>query len=355
MMMSARTKCPFTATQWQELEQQALIFKYMVSGVPIPPHLISTVKTSMESSSVMSSRFYPHQPIGWGSFEMGYGRKVDPEPGRCRRTDGKKWRCSKEAHPDSKYCERHMHRGRHRSRKPVEVITTTTTNSSSIPPTTNPNSAGAAATTTSIISYSLSAESYPFLNPHSSSSSRPPGFFLSPQSNTTHHLFSDSGSYSQAHKDYSSYVHGVRDEVDSRAPFPEASGTPLTTSSSNTAYSQLDFHSLTGSGKSREQQQQQQQQQQKQHCFVLGSDFRSGKPMEVERGEEKQKPFHHFFGEWQPKSREYTSWLDIEEEEENQSSHGSFSTTQLSISMPPSTQELFGSKSTFPTVGEMGD
>ncbi|KAF5931767.1 hypothetical protein HYC85_027938 [Camellia sinensis] len=248
MMLSARTKCPFTATQWQELEQQALIFKYMVSGVPIPPHLISTVKTSMESSSVMSSRFYPHQPIGWGSFEMGYGRKVDPEPGRCRRTDGKKWRCSKEAHPDSKYCERHMHRGRHRSRKPVEVITTTTTNSSSIPPTTNPNSAGAAATTTSIISYSLSAESYPFLNPHSSSSSRP-----------------------------------------------------------------------------------------------------AGKPMEVERGEEKQKPFHHFFGEWQPKSREYSSWLDIEEEEENQSSHGSFSTTQLSISMPPSTQELFGSKSTFPT------
>jgi hypothetical protein len=28
---------------------------------------------------------------------MGLGRKIDPEPGRCRRTDGKKWRCSKEA------------------------------------------------------------------------------------------------------------------------------------------------------------------------------------------------------------------------------------------------------------------
>ena len=49
-----------------------------------------------------------------------YGKKLDPEPGRCRRTDGKKWRCSKDAHPDSKYCERHMHRGRNRSRKPVE-------------------------------------------------------------------------------------------------------------------------------------------------------------------------------------------------------------------------------------------
>ncbi|MBA0728573.1 hypothetical protein Golax_001461, partial [Gossypium laxum] len=47
-------------------------------------------------------------------------RKVDPEPGRCRRTDGKKWRCSKLAYTDSKYCERHMHRGKNRSRKNVE-------------------------------------------------------------------------------------------------------------------------------------------------------------------------------------------------------------------------------------------
>ena len=37
---------------------------------------------------------------------------MDPELGRCRRTDGKKWRCSKDVVPDQKYCERHMHRGR---------------------------------------------------------------------------------------------------------------------------------------------------------------------------------------------------------------------------------------------------
>lgn len=54
---------------------------------------------------------------------------MDPEPGRCRRTDGKKWRCSKEAYPDSKYCERHMHRGRNRSRKPVESQTMTQSSS----------------------------------------------------------------------------------------------------------------------------------------------------------------------------------------------------------------------------------
>lgn len=46
---------------------------------------------------------------------------MDPEPGRCRRTDGKKWRCSKNVVPDLKYCERHMHRGHQRSRKHVEA------------------------------------------------------------------------------------------------------------------------------------------------------------------------------------------------------------------------------------------
>ncbi|KAM0062849.1 putative transcription factor interactor and regulator C3H-WRC/GRF family [Helianthus debilis subsp. tardiflorus] len=50
----------------------------------------------------------------------GFRGNNDPEPGRCRRTDGKKWRCSRDAVPDQKYCERHINRGRHRSRKPVE-------------------------------------------------------------------------------------------------------------------------------------------------------------------------------------------------------------------------------------------
>ncbi|KAF7814051.1 growth-regulating factor 5 [Senna tora] len=110
---SARNRPPFTPSQWQELEQQALVFKYMVSGTPIPPDLIFSIKTSLDSS--ISSRLFPHHPIGWGCFEMGFGRKVDPEPGRCRRTDGKKWRCSKEAYPDSKYCEKHMHRDHERA------------------------------------------------------------------------------------------------------------------------------------------------------------------------------------------------------------------------------------------------
>lgn len=68
--------------------------------------------------------FYRFIAVTYASF---CGKKIDPEPGRCRRTDGKKWRCSKDAHPDSKYCERHMNRGRYRSRKLVESQTASQT------------------------------------------------------------------------------------------------------------------------------------------------------------------------------------------------------------------------------------
>lgn len=41
---------------------------------------------------------------------------VELQPWRCRRTDGKKWRCGNDTLPNEKYCERHMHRGRNRSK-----------------------------------------------------------------------------------------------------------------------------------------------------------------------------------------------------------------------------------------------
>ncbi|KAK9077840.1 hypothetical protein SSX86_006178 [Deinandra increscens subsp. villosa] len=108
----------FTPVQWQELEHQALIYKYLVAGVPVPYDLVVPIRRSLEA---LSARFFGNpNSLGYCSY---YGKKFDPEPGRCRRTDGKKWRCAKDAYPDSKYCERHMHRGRNRSRKPVESQT----------------------------------------------------------------------------------------------------------------------------------------------------------------------------------------------------------------------------------------
>ncbi|KAL1564713.1 growth-regulating factor 7-like [Salvia divinorum] len=107
---------PFTPSQWLELEHQALIYKYITANVPIASHLLTPIRKAFEAAGFSALR---SNPLGWNGFHLGFSN-TDPEPGRCRRTDGKKWRCSRDAVMDQKYCERHMNRGRHRSRKPVE-------------------------------------------------------------------------------------------------------------------------------------------------------------------------------------------------------------------------------------------
>ncbi|WOG98329.1 hypothetical protein DCAR_0417670 [Daucus carota subsp. sativus] len=107
--------------QWKELELQALIFRHIINGASIPPqliHLLITNKSFILSSP--SPPYYQYPPAWMQSWEKS---AMDPEPGRCRRTDGKKWRCSKDAVAGHKYCDRHVHRGRNRSRKPVESPT----------------------------------------------------------------------------------------------------------------------------------------------------------------------------------------------------------------------------------------
>lgn len=55
--MMGITRSPFTVSQWQELEHQALIFKYMVAGLPVPPDLVLPIQKSFES---ISQRFFHH-------------------------------------------------------------------------------------------------------------------------------------------------------------------------------------------------------------------------------------------------------------------------------------------------------
>ncbi|KAG8381073.1 hypothetical protein BUALT_Bualt06G0084200 [Buddleja alternifolia] len=98
---------PFTCAQWKELERQAMIYRYMISSVPVPPDLLFPLSRNFPTDSSV--------------YNVRYTKNGDPEPGRCKRTDGKKWRCSRDVAPHQKYCERHLHRGRPRSRKPVEV------------------------------------------------------------------------------------------------------------------------------------------------------------------------------------------------------------------------------------------
>ncbi|KAL7598358.1 hypothetical protein Lser_V15G25501 [Lactuca serriola] len=302
---------PFTASQWQELEHQALVYKYMISGMPIPPDLLYTIKKSLESSTKLLLHHHqpPHPSIGWNCFQMGFGRKIDPEPGRCRRTDGKKWRCSKEAYPDSKYCERHMHRGRNRSRKPVEVNLSTHPNSKT-PPTPTP-----------IPMISSKSPNYPSPNSHPLSSySRSMGSnVLSSQD----HFLLESNPYRK------SYV-GMKEEIDEHSFFSESSGTikssdswqlePLAMNNPNSSLAHLkqqtSFSDYHQNGYLQYQHEQHQDQ---------GSYYNHQIGLKIARKDEPQKVMHHFFDEWPPN------------DENNQDS----STTQLSISIPSSAHDFF--------------
>ncbi|EEF51037.1 conserved hypothetical protein [Ricinus communis] len=124
------SSCGFTILQLQELQLQSLIYKYIEAGCPVPYNLVLPIWKSVSSSlGNLNSTLYQLYPsfMGASQLHLEYRNGMDPEPGRCRRTDGKKWRCSKEALPDQKYCERHMHRGRQRSRKLVEAASQTKT------------------------------------------------------------------------------------------------------------------------------------------------------------------------------------------------------------------------------------
>ncbi|KAF7090444.1 hypothetical protein CFC21_111277 [Triticum aestivum] len=115
---AAAAKSALTFMQQQELEHQVLIYRYFAAGAPVPVNLVLPIWKSIAASSFGPHRF--PSLIGLGSLCFDYRSSMEPEPGRCRRTDGKKWRCSRDVLQGHKYCERHVHRGRGRSRKPVE-------------------------------------------------------------------------------------------------------------------------------------------------------------------------------------------------------------------------------------------
>lgn len=43
-------RAPFTPSQWMELEQQALIYKYITANVPVPSNLLIPIRKALESA-----------------------------------------------------------------------------------------------------------------------------------------------------------------------------------------------------------------------------------------------------------------------------------------------------------------
>ncbi|KAL1222547.1 Growth-regulating factor 8 [Cardamine amara subsp. amara] len=117
--MSEKAGAAFSEAQWQELERQRNIYKYMMASVPVPSELLTPFPKNLSSIN-------PDVAMAkGGSLQLGIASNAsnntaDMEPWRCKRTDGKKWRCSRNVIPDQKYCERHTHKSRPRSRKHVE-------------------------------------------------------------------------------------------------------------------------------------------------------------------------------------------------------------------------------------------
>ncbi|XP_022867653.1 growth-regulating factor 4-like [Olea europaea var. sylvestris] len=328
-----RCRPPFTAMQWQELEHQAMIYKYLVAGLPVPPDLVIPIRHSFEA---LSARFFHHPSFGYCSY---YGKKFDPEPGRCRRTDGKKWRCSKDAHPDSKYCERHMHRGRNRSRKPVETHSTSQSLSTATSHITSGSSGNSGSYQTG---GNVSFQNMPLYSVSSEGSSF---------GNNVTKLHMEPVPYGINNKEYR-YIHGLAPDADENTYSPEGCGSvgglKLGTSvGSSTWYltpsqlpPNLSLKQKSDSqflGHSSPQLHMPQafvpidtmlSKHQQQHCF-LGSDSGSPGPAKQE-----QHSVHPFFSEW-PTTKE--SWSNLDENETNKNA---FSTTQLSISIPRSSSEF---------------
>uniref|UniRef100_A0A0D9VJX0 Growth-regulating factor n=1 Tax=Leersia perrieri TaxID=77586 RepID=A0A0D9VJX0_9ORYZ len=333
---------PFTTEQYRELEQQALIYKYLVAGVPVPPDLVLPIRRGLDS---LAARFYSHPALGYGPY---FGKKLDPEPGRCRRTDGKKWRCSKEAAPDSKYCERHMHRGRNRSRKPVETQLVAHP---------QPPSVAAAAAAVASPGAPLAAASngngfqshslYPAIAGSNGEGGgrNMPGLFGSSFGSQASQLHMDHVAAfcatvgGRTGKDLRYSAYGTRSLADEHSqPITEAINTSVenpwrrlpsqNSSFPLTSYSQLGALSDLGQNAPNSLSKGQQQ-----PLSFFGNDFAA---VDSAKQENQLRPF---FDEW-PKARD--SWSDLTDENANLSS---FSGTQLSISIPMASSDFSAASS----------
>eukprot|EP00249_Psilotum_nudum_P024930 c29323_g5_i9 orf=764-2788(+) len=349
---------PFTLSQLRELQHHALIFKYMLNGLSVPTELIIPIRNSVVGLSRIGTGPHPLSNIGWGGYHLGFANNNDPEPGRCRRTDGKKWRCSQDVVPGQKYCERHMHRGRHRSRRPNENQTA----SSQSPAVVGSSSACASQVCLHTAPRRATPSSlHPAiaLNSHSNNTSSGIGVKPCPGTDSPSGLggisvdSSMDGSHFQlafqsaasgttgglSPNDYR-YMNGLtKPEIDlgpEQIFFSEASGSVRGISQESHSIGGLSMLSSVNNSWSCPISSKQQ--------ALLGSGFGAVESVTVSREAEGQ-PLRHFFDDW-PRSRDPAalSWPNVEEDRSNRSS----STTQLSISIPMASTDFTAAAASSP-------
>ncbi|EMS67499.1 hypothetical protein TRIUR3_33546 [Triticum urartu] len=128
----------FTATQWVELQRQSLIYNHMAASSPIPSYLVfSNINPAAAAAAAAAApsqaapsyyccyntplliHHYQAQQAAQMSMLLQCMQQAVARR-RCGRTDGKKWRCARDAEPDQKYCQRHLNRvGRARPPPPA--------------------------------------------------------------------------------------------------------------------------------------------------------------------------------------------------------------------------------------------
>lgn len=101
---------PMTEPQRKLFKAQSMVTKYLTIAAPVPPELLRLV---VEFSLSCQMANPPPEEVKAPQF-LGVSGGVAT---KCRRTDGKKWRCHNDAAPNKKYCLMHMHRGKERRRK----------------------------------------------------------------------------------------------------------------------------------------------------------------------------------------------------------------------------------------------
>ncbi|MCO5546980.1 hypothetical protein L7F22_000420 [Adiantum nelumboides] len=321
LLLQQHQSLVFTPSQLRELQLHALIFKHMVCGVNVPPELVLLVRTSVASLAGMTTGAAHLGSLGWGNYHLGYGNSVDPEPGRCRRTDGKKWRCARDVVPDQKYCERHMHRGRHRARKPPEPLSSPVASATVSPA----SSTVTALQPRSAVGTPSSSPTTSFLSATKSPSSFPSPFHLQQQlalqaarslHDDEHRLLSDSRGLSQG-------------------PSPAVSGLSVVSSAVSSPLDAIPCRPLS----------------------FLGAGAYESTGAGLSREPEGQH-LRHFFDDW-PRGRDPASltWPNMEGEHPQRptSSYGgrSSSKTQLSISIPNMQADQFGTNGSTPRGGKL--